>query len=83
MLSFEIPHNVKSGRIELVTVGENGKSNRLRIVAVKPTLGCETAKLNGDFIETTSMTSSGKVKLMVTLADLHDYAMEVNVYEHN
>ena len=83
LLSFEIPHNVKSGRIELVTVGENGKSNRLRIVAVKPTLGCETAKLNGDFIETTSMTSSGKVKLMVTLADLHDYAMEVNVYEHN
>ena len=83
LLSFEIPHSVKNGRIELVTVGENGKSNRLRIVEVNPTLGCETAKLNGDFIETISMTAFGKVKLMVTLADLHDYAMEVNVYEYN
>ena len=81
--NIQLPHSVKNGRIELVTVGENGKSNRLRIVEVKPTLGCETAKLNGDFIETTSMTAFGKVKLMVTLADLHDYAMEVNVYEYN
>ena len=39
--------------------------------------------LNGDFIETLNMTSSGKVKIIVTLADSHDYAMEVNVYEHN
>lgn len=68
---------------QLVTVGENGKSNRLRITDVKPTSGCETAKLNGDFIETANMTSFGKVKIIVTLADSHDYAMEVNVYEHN
>ena len=40
-------------------------------------------KLNGEFIETVGMTSSGKVKIVVTLADSHDYAMEVNVYEHN
>lgn len=82
-LNFEIPHDVAYGRIELVTVGENGKSNRLRITDVKPTSGCETAKLNGDFIETANMTSFGKVKIIVTLADSHDYAMEVNVYEHN
>ena len=59
------------------------QSNRLRITDVNPTSGCETAKLNGDFIETLNMTSSGKVKIIVTLADSHDYAMEVNVYEHN
>ena len=82
-LNFEIPHDVEYGRIELVTVGENGKSNRLRITDVKPTSGCETAKINGDFIETANMTSFGKVKIIVTLADSHDYAMEVNVYEHN
>lgn len=82
-LNFEIPHDVEYGRIELVTVGENGKSNRLRITDVNPTSGCETAKLNGDLIETLNMTSSGKVKIIVTLADSHDYAMEVNVYEHN
>lgn len=82
-LNFEIPHDVEYGRIELVTVGENGKSNRLRITDVNPTSACETAKLNGDFIETLNMTSSEKVKIIVTLADSHDYAMEVNVYEHN
>lgn len=82
-LSFELPHDVGAGRIELVTVGENGKTNRLRITDVNPTFGCERANLSGDFIETVKMTSVGKVKLIVTLADSHDYAMEVNVYEHN
>lgn len=82
-LDFEIPHNVENGRIELITVGENGKFNRLRIIDAKPITGCETAKLNADFIETTNMISSGKIKIIVTLADSYDYAMEVNVYEHN
>lgn len=83
LLNFEIPHEIEYGRIELVTVGENGKSNRIRIIDVKPTSGCKMVKLNGEFIETVGMTSSGKVKIVVTLADSHDYAMEVNVYEHN
>lgn len=52
------------GRIELVTVGENGKFNRLRIIDARPISGCETAKLNADFIETANMISSGKVKLL-------------------
>lgn len=82
-LNFGIPHDVVYGRIELVTVGENGKSNRLRIIDVEPISGCEKCELNGDSIETANMTSSAKVKIMVTLADAHDYAMEVNVYEHN
>lgn len=82
-VSFDIPHDVEYGRMELVTVGENGKSNRIRITDVKPEAGCMAAKLNGDFIETANMKSSSKVKIMVKLADSHDYAMEVNVYEHN
>lgn len=82
-LNFEIPHDVKYGRIELVTVGENGKSNRLRMINVKPVLGCEETKLNGDVIEIVNMVSHEKIKLIVSLADLHDYAMEVNVYEYN
>ena len=83
LLCFEIPHDVDYGRIELVTVGENGKSNRLRITNAKPTMGCGSASMNGDFIETANLSSNGKVKISVTLADSHDYAMEVNVYEHN
>lgn len=82
-VNFDIPHDVEYGRIELVTVGENGKSNRLRIAGVKPEAGCMAAELNGNFIETAQMSSAAKVKIMVTLADSHDYAMEVNVYEHN
>lgn len=82
-VNFDIPHDVEYGRIELVTVGENGKSNRLRITDVEPAAGCTAAKLNGDFIETANMSASAKVKITVTLADSHDYAMEVNVYEHS
>lgn len=82
-VNFEIPRDVEYGRIELVTVGENGKSNRIHITSAKPTVGCMDAKLKGDFIEAVRMSSSEKVNITVTLADLHDYAMEVNVYEHN
>lgn len=82
-VNFEIPNDVASGRIELVTVGENGKSNRIHITDVKPSAGCKIAELNNGLIETVGMSSSEKIKIMVTLADSHDYAMEVNVYEHN
>lgn len=50
-VNFEIPNDVEYGSVELVTVGENGKSNRLRITDIKPEGGCTEAKLNGDFIE--------------------------------
>lgn len=82
-VNFEISHDVEYGRIELVTVGENGKSNRIHITDVKSSDGCKIAKLNGDFIEAVGMSSSEKIKIMVTLADSYDYAMEVNVYENN
>lgn len=75
-VNFEIPHDVASGRIELVTVGENGKSNRIHITDVKPSAGCKIAELNNGLIETVGMSSSEKIKIMVTLADSHDYAME-------
>lgn len=44
-VNFEVPHDVEYGRIELVTVGENGKSNRIHIKDVKPSEGCKIAKL--------------------------------------
>lgn len=82
-VNFEIPHDVEFGIIELVAVGENGKSNRIRIKSAVSTDGCKNVKMNGDYIETTGMTSSNRVKITVQLADSRDYAMEVNVYEHN
>lgn len=80
---FEIPHDVKFGRIELVTVGENGKFNQINIKNVEVVTGCKSAKMNGNYIETIGMTYSGRINVIVYLSDARDYAMEVNVYEHN
>lgn len=82
-VSFEIPHDVSEGRMELVTVGENGKSNKIRIVGTKALSGCSETHVTTDSIGFTSMNAGAKIKINVSLADSHDYAMEVNVYEHN
>lgn len=82
-VTFEIPHYVEHGRMELVTVGENGKSNLIRIVGAQALTGCTSAHMIDGHIEISNMVTSDKVKINVTLADTYDYAMEVNVYEHN
>lgn len=83
LVSFEIPKLVDNGKIELVAVGENGKSNAIRIKQAKAISGCASIEMNGGVIEASKMIADGKVKIQVTLFDMHDYAMEVNVYEHN
>lgn len=82
-VSFEIPRDVSAGRMELVTVGENGKSNKLRVVGTNAVAGCSETHMTGDSIGFSDMKTGEKVKISVSLADAHDYAMEVNVYEHN
>lgn len=80
-VNFFIPRDVEYGKVELVTVGENGKPNRPRIIGAKQIAGCSSAILNGDYIEAINLSSSEKIQLSVELADSRDYAMEVNVYE--
>lgn len=82
-VNFEIPKDVVSGRIELVTVGENGKSNSIRIASITASAGCSSVSMNDGVIEAIGMSSAEMVKINFSLVDLHDYAMEVNVYEHN
>lgn len=82
-INFNLPQALSSGRIELVTIGENGKPNRIRITSVTPVVGCASAIINGGFIEATDLTDAERIKLNISIADTHDYAMEVNVYEHN
>lgn len=82
-VNFEIPYDLEHGRIELIAVGENGKSNQIHITDVKPSEGCTAVNLKGNFIEIVGMSSSERIKLIVMIADSHDYAMEINVYEHN
>ena len=82
-VNFEIPKDVASGKIELVAVGENGKSNVIHISSATAVAGCSSASMNGGVIEAMAMSSTNKVKINISLVDSHDYAMEVNVYEHN
>lgn len=81
-LNFEIPRNIEQGTVELVAVGENGKSNSIRIKDAKAVSGCASVSMNGGIIETAKMSAGTRIKINVTLYDSHDYAMEVNVYEH-
>lgn len=81
--SFVIPKDIKKGHIEIVTVGENGKSNRLNIKNVRGIVGCNNVGRDISGIAFTEMKGSVKVSVEFSLVDNYDYAMEVNVYEHN
>lgn len=82
-VGFEVPTDVESGRVEIVTVGENGKSNVLRVKAVSKISGCTSVTAVGGRIEATGMKAGEKVRINITLLENRDYAMEVNVYANN
>ncbi len=81
--SFYMPYDIGSGRIEIVTVGENGKSNKLHIREAKSISSCSGINVSGTDVYFSNMKSDAKVILEFSLVDTRDYAMEVNVYEHN
>ena len=39
-VSFILPRNIRTGHVEIVTIGENGKSNRLAIYSASELMGC-------------------------------------------
>ncbi len=82
-VSFILPRDVKSGNVEIVAVGENGKSNKLAIHSVKALSGCTGVKNGPLGIECSNMRGSEKIQFEIKLLDNRNYAMEVNVYEHN
>lgn len=82
-VSFSLPHNILDGHVEIVTVGENGKSSRLKIESAKGLTGCNDVHASHQRINFSSMSGNEKVKLEFSLIDSREYAMEVNVYEHN
>lgn len=81
--SFVVPYDVAIGHIEIVTVGENGKSNRLNIKAAKAISGCEQLKINNKGIMIKSLKANKKIVLEFFLSVQYDYAMGVNLYEHH
>lgn len=81
--SFEVPRNVQAGHIEIVTVGENGKSNKLQVKSATGISACENIKCSSVGISFLNLKGNEKVMIEFSLVDSRDYAMEVNVYEHN
>lgn len=82
-VSFILPRDISAGHVEIVTVGENGKSNKLAIHSVSQLSGCTGVKRSADGVRFASMNGHEKVQFEITLLDNRNYAMEVNVYEHN
>ncbi|WP_312702453.1 hypothetical protein [Sedimentibacter sp.] len=81
--SFEVPRDVRAGHIEIVTVGENGKFNKLQVRSVTGISACENVKCSSIGISFFNLKGNEKVVIEFSLVDSRDYAMEVNVYEHN
>lgn len=82
-VSFNVPESIYKGHIEITTIGENGKSNTLNIDNAFVVSGVETVGVSNNIIEFTNMSGSEKVKIGFRLSTSSNYAMEVNVYEHN
>ena len=81
-MSFILPNDIMQGHIDVVAVGENGKSNVLKVSEANGILGCCNISLNSNNIIFDSMKGEEKVVLEFMLLDNREYAMEVNVYEH-
>ncbi len=82
-VSFILPRDIRAGHVEIVTVGENGKSNQLAINSASELMGCTGIKKSSEGVSFSSMKGHEKVQFEIALLDNRDYAMEVNVYEHN
>ncbi|MBK5261257.1 MAG: hypothetical protein JJE17_01640 [Peptostreptococcaceae bacterium] len=82
-VSFSLPHSILSGHAEILAVGENGKSSRLKILAADALSGCMDIRVANQKINFSSMSGNDKVSFKFSIMDNKEYAMEVNVYEHN
>ena len=80
---FSLPHRILSGHAEILAVGENGKSSRLKILAADALSGCMDIRAANQRINFSSMSGNDKISFKFSLIDNKEYAMEVNVYEHN
>jgi len=82
-VSFSVPHHVENGYIEIVTVGENGRTNILSVSKASSLSLCDKIWTSDNKIYFENMDDKGKVKIDFSLHCNRDYAMEVNVYETN
>ena len=79
---FESSRALSKGDIEIMTVGENGKSNTLNIVNANSLQLCDSAYVSNGKIAFENLSTGGKVQIEFMLQDEAEYAMEVNIYEN-
>ncbi len=82
-VGFVVPKNVLSGRVEIVSVGENGKTSLINIKSANCIVGCNSVSVKKGSVEFSNMPADSKVQIEIEPVDARDYAMEVNVYEYN
>ena len=82
-LLFEVPVPVRKGRLEIVTVGENGKSVLLRAGKIQSWTNLEVAEVIDGSIHFCNLQPGNRVKLEFSLLAEKEYAMEVHAYEDN
>ena len=80
---LECPQTIEKGYLELLTVGENGSSGKLRIKQVNNNKGCEDIFLEDGGVRFTNMEANEKVTFEIGLMEANDYAMEVKIHEHS
>lgn len=80
-LIFASPRDVKNGHIELVTVGENGRSVILPIQMADHAEHMQLLSARNGQIWFANLSSAGRVKVDFRLSVSKEYAMEVHVYE--
>ena len=54
-VSFILPRDIRAGHVEIVTVGENGKSNRLAINSASELMGCTGIKKSSEGVSFSSI----------------------------
>ncbi|MEG0181112.1 MAG: hypothetical protein RR657_04420 [Peptostreptococcaceae bacterium] len=80
---FEVPRDIISGHIEIVTVGENGRLNKLQVKSAIGISACDNVRCSPIGISFSNLKGNEKVLIEFSLVEARDYAMEVNIYEHN
>ena len=83
LLSFTSPKTINVGHIEIGAIGENGRAAKLFLKEVKSRTENVQVNMKTNKIECYGIKEDCKTKIEFSLVGSRDYAMEVNLYEHN
>lgn len=79
---FKLPYSINNGHIEICSIGENNKSNRLIILSARSIENLDNLIVKNNCIEFDRIIGEKKTIMLFELNDNKNYAMEMNVYEH-